>query len=1524
MAEVKYVKPWCYYLRIEESDSNHYNNGYYIINGNGVYYAYGEPFAYSPYDDYDDYSWNYRKEKYNDFDSGINYGNIIYGDYWDFPKKKKRTSSGLYYWEYVLDANGKYPTVSGNGAVISGSELNDMIDNYYAENVKITSRAGNDEIDNSGDKVTISGGDGDDIIHNTGTDVMISGGDDNDRIHNYGDNANNVTIDGGKGNDYISNSYASNVTINGGTGDDSIYNDDGDNVTISSGAGNDSIYNNSESDSVTIDGGIGNDTIENRGSNVLIKYTGGNDSIYCLNETSTLQIASGKVSSIMKFLDSNDFCVAVGNDTITLAGVSDDTINIVDAKGKAINYTLHIIGTEEDNYIYSGYGAKKIIHGEAGNDSIENFYSYVSIESGKGNDSIENSGDKVSIFSGEDDDYIWNGQSDYYPTKGDKTSIDAGEGNDSVVNYGASLSIDGGADNDSITNFGNKVTIIGGTGNNTLRNGNLELHTEEVVSGYVHGVPMYKNILVADESVLGGSNVTITADEGNDVIQNFGGSKVKIEAGDGNNQVSLIGAGKNISVTTGEDNDSIFAPSFTENIHFNQESYNVGSGSNISIDAGGGKNLVSVDSGWSKVTINGGDDPKGIDAIFSATNKSIIKGNAGNDSIINSGDYASVIGGDDGDIIENYGNHASIIGDDGKSSRAVGDFIYTDKGSNVTIGAGKDADTILAYHDVRASISGGTGNDYISLQRVSADDSNTLTLGALAAVSAKILITEYVNDLMGIPLSADIKDWLIWSGKNITKKNPVGFGIFTLLASGKSIYAGSKDVEKYSKQFKNYFADASESTINGGKGNDTIVADGFAPRVFEYKTGDGKDVYYHFNDNELNLDSHLSTLHIKEGAIKKITLDDVKIDSSDVMINVGDGSIRLVEGDDKKFKIRESDGSTTTLAYKCDLDQGDTICSIFGGKKSETIKDTISGAAYRNVLYGEGGNDCLVGSVKNDTLYGGDGSDTLEGGKGHDVLYSGGGKKNILTGGAGNDSIYSKLTVKNYSEAKGGHDTIDGGANDDYIVVEGYQYNAKGGGNIDVSYSNSYVSINAGTGNDTITNISSNSTILGGTGNDSIYTSGSKNLFLYADGDGNDSIKGIGENDTLEVTKGLISSAKISGKKIILTIGEGSITLVDGLNKKFKLREADGTLTTRAYGKDSSGEVVCSLFGSAKADTLQDNVGIKRQSYITSPGSPAPKDPIIGAINKNVLYGYGGKDKLYANDKDTTLYGGASNDILVGGEGNDKIYGESGKDTLVGGNNDDKLFGGDGNDSLVGGEGHDTLSGDKNDDKLFGNAGNDSLSGGEGHDTLSGGDDNDTLLGGDGKDSLVGGDDNDLLEGGKGNDSLWGDKNDDKLFGGDNDDWLDGGTGKDTLSGGSGKDMLVGGSGNDSLSGGTGKDTLVGGKNDDKLLGGTDNDVLYGGAGNDSLWGGAGNDKLYGDEGADKFIYNSGDGSDIIYGFENDDLLKITGSFTASYKKNAITFAIGDGSIMLKNFTATTFHVNKAVYQIVAGNFTKK
>ena len=167
------------------------------------------------------------------------------------------------------------------------------------------------------------------------------------------------------------------------------------------------------------------------------------------------------------------------------------------------------------------------------------------------------------------------------------------------------------------------------------------------------------------------------------------------------------------------------------------------------------------------------------------------------------------------------------------------------------------------------------------------------------------------------------------------------------------------------------------------------------------------------------------------------------------------------------------------------------------------------------------------------------------------------------------------------------------------------------------------------------------------------------------------------------------------------------------------------------------------------------------------------------------------------------------------------------------------------------------------------------------------------------------------------------------ISGGSKNDSLYGGAGSDSILGGKGNDKLYGEAGDDILKGGAGNDTLSGGKGNDLLYGDAGNDLLKGGASNDSLWGGAGNDTLYVDAGADTFIYSSGEGKDVIFGFDKNDMLQITGTFSASYNKSKkeIAFKVGStkNAITLKDFGSTsTFNVNGFDYKISGSKLVKK
>ncbi|MBE8949131.1 MAG: hypothetical protein SR3Q1_00805 [Quinella sp. 3Q1] len=457
----------------------------------------------------------------------------------------------------------------------------------------------------------------------------------------------------------------------------------GSGANLTGGAGNDYISNGG--DNVIIDSGAGADSISNYGTNVIIDASAGKDSIRNEFTGSCAMINGG-----------------AGSDSIYNFG-SDTTID----------------GGTGSDYIHSNLCSKVSINGSAGDDTISYGGSDSTIDGGAGSDHITWNGDNSKITGGAGDDYISSG--------GDNVTINAGAGNDTINNRVRETTIDGGADNDYIKNFARHgdisglelsvyeseknsydlaghVSINGGSGNNTIENVAFRWHRKDnVIESDGKQVTIHADNAVLEESILGGDDVTITAGAGNDMIQSYGGSRVTINAGGGNNFVSVGGGGENISVKAEDKDDTIVAHGVKDIFGTVADKDKLDGGSNLTIAAGDGKNFISVASSWSNITLNGGST-KGADAIFNGGESALIKGNAGLDVIENKGDFAIVLGGEDGDLLTNYGNNAYIQGDNGKGSRPSEDYIFTNSGDLVTIDAGKDNDTIEAYHDTHASI----------------------------------------------------------------------------------------------------------------------------------------------------------------------------------------------------------------------------------------------------------------------------------------------------------------------------------------------------------------------------------------------------------------------------------------------------------------------------------------------------------------------------------------------------------------------------------------------------------------------------------------------------------------------------------------------------------------------------------------------------------------------------------------------------------------------------------------------------
>lgn len=130
---------------------------------------------------------------------------------------------------------------------------------------------------------------------------------------------------------------------------------------------------------------------------------------------------------------------------------------------------------------------------------------------------------------------------------------------------------------------------------------------------------------------------------------------------------------------------------------------------------------------------------------------------------------------------------------------------------------------------------------------------------------------------------------------------------------------------------------------------------------------------------------------------------------------------------------------------------------------------------------------------------------------------------------------------------------------------------------------------------------------------------------------------------------------------------------------------------------------------------------------------------------------------------------------------------------------------------------------------------------------------------------------------------------------------VDAGEGNDTVTGHAGTDLLIGGSGDDSLSGANGSDWLVGGTGNDKLDGGDLDDLLVGNSGNDELKGGTGEDSMLGGGGNDVYVYNRGDGEDIIVNSDGNGASDFdTVRFGADIKPNQVSASLKGDDLLLK------------------------
>ena len=574
-------------------------------------------------------------------------------------------------------------------------------------------------------------------------------------------------------------------------------------------------------------------------------------------------------------------------------------------------------------------------------------------------------------------------------------------------------------------------------------------------------------------------------------------------------------------------------------------------------------------------------------------------------------------GTSDDDFIDNQGSNVTINAGDGN------DYVYNDYGGDdctINTGAGNDS----VYNSGNdCTINTGAGNDsvYNSGNDCTINTGEDDDLVDNLSDNAKIDTGEGNDSVFNDGYYCTINT----SAGNDSTKNYYDYC---------SINAGAGD---------DYVHDDSGDycTINTGAGNDTIrlnyASDNLIvdyctkDNVIIYNAGDGNDVIYGFNDDDILSISGSPYSTIKRG--------------TDIIVTVNEGTISLI-------------GAASLKAVN--INGLNTIAKILVSGTNETDFITNYG---EQVTISTGDGDDTVRNVRND-IYGSISAESvsINTGDGNDSIYNYWGSNATINTDEGDDSVHNYCSSCAIINTDAGNDYIDN-FEDEFVTVD------MGAGNDSIENYGSYCSINMGAGDDSVYNWGNNTTINTSTGNDSVYnlyrdnvsidggagkdfihnyglnvsiiggkgndtisfsSTASLNVIQYANGDGNDLINGFNATSTLSIS-GSKYSSETGGDDIIITVGDGSITL-------------RGAASLSAIHIDGEEEDLTALTFNNKTD-----------SAVTLPA----QTEIVDAYKRSTPI------QITGNDKDNSLVGGFGNDTINGTSGDNTLTGGKGKDLFI-------------------------------------------------------------------------------------------------------------------------------------------------------------------------------------------------------------------------------------------------------------------
>ncbi len=1404
--------------------------------------------------------------------------------------------------EYSDTDNHLIHALGGDDVVITGNGS----DQLYGD-------AGHDTLSAGGGTDSIDGGEGDDLLQGGAGEDYVLGGLGNDNLNGDEPSAenlgtNNDWLDGGEGHDELHGAAGSDVLF-GGTGDDLLIGDTtqfqggppeaGDRDLLFGGDGQDTLYGLYGND--LLDGGSGDDLMAGQDGTDVLSGGDGNDVLsgdLRVQSNGVIDAAEYRGAGGSDLLDGglgHDYLQGGEGNDVLVGGAGDDTLfgeynpNALPGLDPLTPTLAALSGAD---YLTGGAGNDQL-HGNGGDDLLYGDEGNDLLDGGAGNDFLDGGTGDNTLRGGAGDDVLHGHDGNDYLEAGEGSDIlRGGDGDDILVGgneyfeTGDSF-LDGGRGNDYyiIDRPGDIVFEMAGHGTDTV-----ESFISYALPGEVENLTLFRS---GDLHGIG------------NVHDNIMQGGTWLEGGEGND--TLIGGtlGQSVRLDGGAGDDTLQGgiPSLTSGINNNVYVFGHGYGQDAVIEYNSGadfdRNQIDVvemmpdvsptDVAWYRdnndlvFTLQDTTDHLRLTSYFDLTfnTGNYLLGNAyippqGTVNLDNRNPYyfaasrVEEIRFADGTTWEADMFGAPTLGaypsdtyhfDRGDGQQTIIDFDVTgnrngDAADAVQLGSG------IAQDEVSVS---RRGNDLV-LSLDGAEDVLTVHshFSIVFAREQHSFSGNYVTAYQMEQVRFD--DGTIWNAAQ--------------LASRVTAVAGTNEADFLVANSNNNAIDglAGDDTIYGQEGDDRIDGGAGDDRLFgnegndtyRFGRGGGQDTVIDWNVTGTDLDTIEMAPDVTTGDLRVIADQNggvaLSIRGTTDQLTLSDF---LYDSYSQNKRVLFADGTVWDAQELLARVEGPTITGteypdyLVGTE----FNDTILGLEGEDFLDGREGADLLYGGLDSDEILGGDGNDMLYGEAGDDTLHGG-------SGGGGGGAGFAAMSVEGFCEADCGGGGSSGATGDDLLI---------GGEGHDT-----YL-FNFGDGVDTIVDTA---------------VAGEGNRLLFGDGIYQSDLSF--EHDSL--SRVLTIHVGFSGDALRLT--------------NFDPSQANGSLAVETLAFADGTEVALSSFF-------------------------APQPTLIGTAGGDYLIGTSGVDIIDALAGNDYLHGQESDDILLGGDGDDALVGGAGADTFDGGTGNDRLYvdefdtqvsggagwdevridgtvgvtlttsdieyfvGGAGGDhltysgtdaiSMIGREGNDVLNGGSGNDSLQGGTGADILDGGAGNDSLEGEAGDDTLLGGAGDDSLQGGAGADTFDGGEGNDRLYVDEFDTQVSGGAGWDevrvlsatgatltlsdveYVVGGEGHDTVTsthseammmlGLAGNDRLTGGSGNDSLQGGTGADTLDGSAGndslegeagDDTLFGGAGSDSLQGGAGADTLEGGAGNDQLYGGTGNDRYLFTSGNGQDTL------------------------------------------------------------